>query len=115
MRRDGERLRDILEAGRRIAEYLAEGRERFDRDELVQVWVVHHIGIIGEAAAKLSSDLRSGHGEVPWADMVAMRNKLVHDYFGIDLDVVWNTASRDIPTLMRSIEGILDELDGESD
>lgn len=60
MRDDRERLRDILEAIERIERHTAKGRDEFERDELIQTWVVHHIQIIGEAARKLSEEVRSG-------------------------------------------------------
>ncbi len=107
MRRDQERLLDILEAIQRIERHAARGREEFDRDELVQTWIVHHIQIIGEAARTLSGDLRAAHPEIPWPEIVAMRNVLVHDYFGIDLEEVWTAVERDLPDLRRKIEAIL--------
>ncbi len=79
MRRDRQRLEDILEAIERIEKYASGGRESFDRDELVQTWIVHHLQIIGEAARGLSDEFRSAHPDVPWAQIAAMRNILVHD------------------------------------
>jgi len=110
MRDDRERLLDILEAIERIEKYAAQGQETFERDELVQTWIVHHLQIIGEASRTLSADLKDQHPEVPWSKIIGMRNILVHDYFGIDVDVVWSVVERDLPDLKRQIEARLQEL-----
>jgi len=110
MRGDSERLRDILEATAKIEERLPASKQIFLADEMVQVWMVHHLQIIGEAAARLSVELRGGHPEVPWDDIIAMRNLLVHQYFGIDLEEVWATVSNDIPAFKQGIIGFLEGL-----
>jgi len=110
MRDDHERLLDIREAIERIEKYAGQGRETFEHDELVQTWIVHHLQIIGEASRTLSSDLRDQHPEVPWSKIIGMRNILVHDYFGIDVDVVWSVVEHDLPDLVHHIEAILQEL-----
>jgi uncharacterized protein with HEPN domain len=107
MRDDRQRLLDILDAIGNIERRIPESREAFADDELVQVWVVHHIQIIGEAAASLSQAFRDRYPAVPWGDIVSMRNVLVHQYFGIDLDEVWSTVVTDLPRLRRGIEGLL--------
>ncbi|MGZ6988123.1 MAG: HepT-like ribonuclease domain-containing protein [Thermoanaerobaculia bacterium] len=107
MKRDRQRLEDILEAIERIERYASGGRASFDRDELVQTWIVHHLQIIGEAVRGLSDEIRSAHTDVPWAQIAAMRNILVHDYFGIDLEEVWAAVVRDVPTLKTKVAAIL--------
>ena len=107
MRRDRQRLEDILEAIERIEKYASGGRESFDRDELVQTWIVHHLQIIGEAVRGLSDEIRSAHPDIPWAQIAAMRNILVHDYFGIDLEEVWAAVVRDLPQLKAKIAAAL--------
>lgn len=111
MRRDEQRQHDILDAISRIERAATRGRGAFDSDELVQVWRIHHIGVIGEAARALTAPLRERHSEVPWAAIVGMRHILVHDYFGIDLDEVWSVVERDLPVLQRQIEAILRDQD----
>ena len=101
MRRDEQRLADILEAITKIEGVVARGRAAFEQDEMIQVWIIHHIQIIGEAARSLSPSIRERHPEVPWALVVGMRNILVHDYFGIDLDEVWAVVERDLPVLRK--------------
>jgi uncharacterized protein with HEPN domain len=107
MRRDAERLQDIIEAIERIERYAQRGKEAFVHDELLQTWVVHHIQIIGEAARKLSDELRARDQDIPWPEIVAMRNVLVHDYFGIDVDEVWSTVEEDLPGLKRRVRTLL--------
>ncbi|MCH7787695.1 MAG: DUF86 domain-containing protein [Chloroflexi bacterium] len=111
MRDDRVYLLDILEAIERIEKYTAQGREAFEVNELIQTWVVHHIQIIGEATRKLSQDLRIHYSEVPWTQIMAMRNILVHDYFRIDLDEVWLVIEGDILVLKERVEFILKELE----
>jgi uncharacterized protein with HEPN domain len=110
VRSDRDRLLDIIEAIERIERYATVGQARFAADELLQTWVVHHIQIIGEAARKLSDGFRNAHPEIAWQQIIAMRNILVHDYFGIDVDEVWNTAQRDLPPLKRDLAAILEQL-----
>jgi len=113
MKRDVDRLGDILEAVARIEKYVARGRQKFESDELIQNWVVHHLQIIGEAARQLSEELRKAHPEIPWARIIAMRIILVHDYFSVDLDEVWAVVEQDLSDLKRKMEAILRE-SGES-
>jgi uncharacterized protein with HEPN domain len=93
-------LQHILDAIERIETYL-EGveRERFDTFPMLQDAVIRQLQVIGEAVRRLSAELRTNYPTVPWKMITGMRNKLVHDYFGIDLDAVWLTAQRDLPDL----------------
>jgi len=111
MRDDTERLRDILEAIQRVQKYAARGRSDFERDELLQTWVVHHVQIIGEASRKLSDGFKQRYSHLPWRQIIAMRNILVHDYFSVDRDEVWAAVEHDLPELKRKIEAILKEID----
>jgi uncharacterized protein with HEPN domain len=72
------------------------------------------IEIIGEAASRISKELRDQYASIPWADIISMRNLLVHQYFGIDLDQVWDTVLLDLPMLHKDIQDILDDLDARS-
>ena len=112
MRDDRERLQDVLDAIARINKYADRGRTSFDQDELIQTWIIHHIQIIGEASSKLSDELKAAYPDVPWAQIIAMRNILVHDYFGLDLEEVWSVVERDLPDLKRKIEAILEQSGG---
>ena len=112
MRDDLGRLRDILDAIARVERYIEKGRQEFERNELYQVWIVHHLQIIGEAARGISRGLRSAHSEVPWTDVIAMRNILIHEYFGVDLHEVWDTATNDLPKLRGQVEAMLRTVEG---
>jgi len=110
MRSDRERILDILEAIDKIEKYAGQGRRAFEKDELIQVWVVHHLQVIGEAAGRLSEDFRSKMPHIPWAQIVAMRNILVHTYFSADLEEVWSAAENDLPELKKAFKEILDKM-----
>lgn len=108
MRRDLDRLRDILEAIEAIDRHTADGRERFDRDELVRTWCLKHVEVIGEAVSRLSEDLRSRYATVPWRGIIGMRNTLVHGYFDVDWDAVWAVVENDLGALRSGVETILE-------
>ena len=107
MRDDRVRLGDIVEAIERIEKYAGQGREALYRDELVQTWVVHHLMIIGEACRALSAEFRAAHSEDAWALAGGLRNVIVHEYFGIDLEIVWGVIERDLPALKRLVQETL--------
>lgn len=110
MRDENERLLDILEAIERIEKYAEEGKNAFEADELIQTWIVHHITIIGEACRSLPNEFQSRHTRIPWADIIGMRNILIHHYFGIDTDAVWAVVEHDIPELKFNIQAIIKSL-----
>src|SRR3954463_3120995 len=99
MNRDQERLCDILEAIERVQKYASRGRAVFNSDELVQIWIVRHIQIIGEASRNLSEEFRNAHLEIPWREIILMRNVIVHDYFKVDQDILWSVVQNDVPKL----------------
>jgi uncharacterized protein with HEPN domain len=111
MRDRRERILDMLEAIERIERYAARGRAEFEKDELIQTWVVHHLQIVGEAAGKLGREFHKQHPSVPWSQVVAMRNVLIHDYFGIDLEEVWRVIERDLPELRSKLLRLADEVE----
>ena len=111
MRDPKERLRDVLEAITNVERYLARGKEAFEQDELLQVWMLRQLQIIGEAVGPLPEEIRARAPEIPWSKIVGMRNILVHGYFAIDTEVVWQAASRDVPALKPHIERLLATLE----
>jgi uncharacterized protein with HEPN domain len=113
MRRDPERLQDILDALASIERYVAQGRQAFDEQELIQVWIIHHLQIIGEAANALSTDLIDQYSEIPWAQIIAFRNIVVHEYFRISLDLVWAIVKNNLPPLKVTVEQMLQDLGRE--
>jgi uncharacterized protein with HEPN domain len=97
-------IQHILDAIKRIDEYVAGIDESlFNKNTLIQDGVIRQLQIIGEAVKKLSDDLRDAHSHIPWQDIVGMRDKLVHDYFGVDMEEVWLTAKEDIPIFKSEI------------
>ena len=109
MNNDYRRLLDTQEAIERIEKYAEKGKEEFKKDELIQTWVIHHLQIIGEAVGKLTDDLKENYPEIPWKKIRGMRNILVHDYFGIDFDIVWNVIEIELPDLKRNINHMIDK------
>ena len=104
MRVDIERLQDILEVIEKIERYSHEGRAALEHDERTQVWIVYHLEILGEAANHISREIQQAHPEIPWGKIIGMRNILAHQYFGIDLDLVWKAVEQDLPIIKPAIE-----------
>lgn len=104
-------LHHIADAIQKVESYLNDIDEnRFLNDSLIQDGVIRQLSIIGEAVKQLSPELRKQRGDIPWKDIAGMRDKLVHDYFGVDLQAVWDTATQDIPILKNAVDSILNEL-----
>lgn len=106
-RGDVVRIRHMLDAGREALAF-AERTSRGDLDSNRQLVLslVKCLEIIGEAASRVSDEAREVHPHVPWQDMTAMRNRLIHAYFDIDLDIVWDTVTDELPELVRLLEEI---------
>lgn len=111
MRDPAERLRDIEEAIAAIERHAHCARQDFERDELLQSWFLRHLQIIGEAARAIPEDIRALAPDIPWRQIAGMRNVLVHGYFEVDTDLVWDAATRDVPKLKPAIERLLAVLD----
>ena len=107
MRSDKERLLDIQEAIENIYKYSNRGKDKFEKDELIQSWIVRHLQIIGEASSRLSDEFRNTHAQIQWSKIIGMRNILVHDYFGIDTEIVWAAVENELPTLKVQIGKII--------
>jgi uncharacterized protein with HEPN domain len=91
----------------KIIRYAGElDQNEFLKDEMVQDAVIRQIEIVGEASKRLSPGFKDTHPEIPWKDIVGMRNKLIHDYMGVDIDAVWDTIGKDIGFLKRQIEAM---------
>ncbi len=103
-------LHSILDSILRIETYLKNVPETdFQQNGLLQDGVIRQLEIIGEAVKHLSHDLRSRYPLVPWQDIAGVRDKLIHEYFGVDIDQIWLMACEDIPLLKSNISKILDD------
>jgi uncharacterized protein with HEPN domain len=104
------RIRHTLDAAREAIVF-CQGRSREDlkTDRMLNLSLVRLLEIIGEAARGVSEACRSIHPEIPWKSMAGMRDRLVHGYFDVDLDIVWETVEKDLPSLVSRLEKILAE------
>lgn len=98
----------MLDAAREAMSFAA-GRSRADlgRDRMLVLAIVKDVEIIGEAAARTTPALQNSHPEIPWAQIIAMRNRLTHAYFDVDLQVVWDTVTDDLPQLAALLEPLV--------
>jgi len=110
-RDDSVYLKHIRDAVAKIQVYVkGVSKSSFKRETLIQDAVIRQIEIIGEAAKRVSEKTRSENVQIPWQDISGMRNKLIHDYFGVDIEKVWLTVRKDIPLLKKQINRILESL-----
>lgn len=108
MRPEASFLRDILSACDKIqAIVAASSEEQFLQDEVKSAAVLHHLTVIGEAIGRLPVELRERHSDVPWRQIIAVRHRIVHAYFDLDWQVLWDATLDDIPELRKRILGIL--------
>lgn len=102
-RRDDERVADILDAAREIAEVTELGRDAWDKDRIRQFAVERLLEIIGEAANSLSEEFRGRHPGVPWRDVIGLRVVLAHHYHRVDPGQVWVIAASEVPRLVQDL------------
>jgi uncharacterized protein with HEPN domain len=100
-------LAHLRDAIGKITAYTAGGREAFLKDTLVQDGVVRNLEIIGEAVKHLSDALRQQHPDIPWKRIAGMRDEMIHEYFGVDLAIVWNVVEQHLPALHRKVSDLL--------
>jgi uncharacterized protein with HEPN domain len=104
---DRQRLIDMLDEARALQSAL-DGKSRPDMDEYIfSNGISHAITLIGEAAANVSAETQKMYPQIEWSNMIGMRNFLVHHYWRVKLDIVWDTATRNIPDLIEQLEAIL--------
>ena len=108
---DPTRLRHMLEWAR-ITERIAAGESRpsLDGNQLLQLALTRTLQIIGEAAYNVTAETRREYETISWTDIIGMRHRLVHVYFAIDMDVIWQTLTKYVPPLIADLERILDEI-----
>jgi uncharacterized protein with HEPN domain len=111
LNRDALYLGHILECIRRIDEDISAGRDHFLTNRTVQDAVLRNMQILSESTQRLSPEARQLRPEIPWRNIASFRNRIVHDYFNIDLDIVWGIIQNDLPALRVAVIAILNSHD----
>lgn len=112
---DITRLRHMLDYARKAVKF-TRGRNRidFDDDEVLALATIHAIEILGEAVSAISPDLRRRHPDIPWDLISGTRNRLIHGYIDVDLDIIWTIVKRDLPPLIRELKPIISKEGGRA-
>ena len=100
-------LTDIRDAVERILQYTSGGRDEFFADPMRQDAVIRNLEVMGEAVRKVSDETREAHPEVPWRQMAATRDRVIHGYFTVDLEIVWEIVETELPGLREALRRIL--------
>ena len=107
-RKDIDLIQDINEFIKRIASYTQDiGYDEFESDLKTQDAVVRNLEVMGEAVKSLSKELKKNYSDIPWKNIAGTRDKLIHDYFGLNIDIVWNIAKEELPGLILKIDDII--------
>jgi len=105
---DSIRIQHILDALEESFLFAkGKSREDLNNDRILVLSLIKEIEIIGEAASKISVELKTKYSEIPWVDIIGMRNKLIHGYFEVNLDILWNTIKKDLPKLQKQLQTII--------
>ncbi|MGB0429961.1 MAG: DUF86 domain-containing protein [Bacteroidia bacterium] len=105
---DETRLKHILEAIKLIEEYSEnKGLLEFETERMYQDACIRQLGIIGEACARMTEELRQSNEQIPWREIVGLRNIVIHEYFGVDCQVIWNVIDVELPILKIKIKELL--------
>lgn len=110
MRDDTERIRDIEECLEKIDKYSIRGEKVFYEDELIQTWIIHNLQIIGEASRATSEAFKVKYSQLDWQDMADFRNLIVHEYFRVNLKIVWSIVKNELPKLKQQVNDILRDI-----
>ncbi|OIP28955.1 MAG: hypothetical protein COW04_10945 [Deltaproteobacteria bacterium CG12_big_fil_rev_8_21_14_0_65_43_10] len=101
-------IRHILDAASKALLFTKNhNRKELDANEMLSLSLVRLLEIIGEAANVVSADFREKHSQIPWKKMIGLRNRLIHGYFDVNLDIVWDTVEEDLPPLVADLEKII--------
>jgi uncharacterized protein with HEPN domain len=108
---DSSRLHHMLDAATEAITFAsARQRNDLDKDRMLTLSLVKEIEIIGEAASNISPECRDRYAEIPWVEIIGMRNRLIHAYFEVDLDIVWQVVTYDLPTLIDALRQVIEGL-----
>jgi uncharacterized protein with HEPN domain len=108
MNRDPATVLDIVIACRKLVVFVAgRSRDDLDQDLMLQYAVLHAIAIVGEAANRLSPELRDAHPAIPWREIIGTRNRIIHGYSDVKLDIIWDIAAEKIHPLLEELETLL--------
>ena len=101
------RVRHMVDAAKEALSFVqGKTRDHLEQDRQLALSLIRLIEVVGEAAAQVTEGFQTSHPEIPWAVIVGMRNRLIHAYFDIDLDRVWDTAKDDLPLLVTQLDQI---------
>lgn len=107
---DRARLTHALGAARKAARFIKDrDREELDADEMFEAALIRTIEVVGEALNQVSAEFREMNPDFPWRSAIGMRNRLIHGYDGVDNEIVWRTATEELPKLAAKIERLLDK------
>ena len=107
--RDSAFLKDIFIAAKEAVSFIKGISEnQFQKDSLRKSALIRQLEIIGEAANRISEEFKEKHSQIPWAEMMGMRNRLIHGYDDIDLTIVWRVVYKELPLLINGIKSLLD-------
>ena len=108
MQHDLIRVRHMLAAAKEAIEFTAgKSREDLEKDRMLSLAIIKSIEIIGEAASKVTETFKTENISIPWNDIINMRNRLIHAYFDVNLDIVLQTIKTDLPELIKALEEII--------
>ncbi|MBI2166720.1 MAG: DUF86 domain-containing protein [Candidatus Omnitrophica bacterium] len=102
------RIRHMLDAAKEAVSFTqGKTRSAFEKDRMLVLSLMRLIEVIGEAANQVTGEFQAAHPDIPWAEIVAMRNRLIHAYFDVDVSRVWDTVRDDLPALVASLDKLL--------
>ena len=105
------RLQHMLDAAKKAVKFVSgKKREDLNSEEILAMGLVRYLEIIGEASKTVSKTVRDDNVEIPWAQIARTRDRLIHGYFDVDLDIVWNILTKNIPLLIEQLENVLEDL-----
>jgi uncharacterized protein with HEPN domain len=108
MKDDAVYLQHIRDALSDIASYTSGGRDQFLAESMRQDATLRKLGVIGEAVKKLSNNMKARQPDIQWKQIAGMRDWVIHNYFGVNLEIIWNAVEKDLPVLSRAIEVLLE-------